>query len=171
VSGTPKLDANGDVTWETQLDSLVRARIDEMRDALLNQGISITRRRDKMLQALASNERHPSVNELHAEVRRWYPSTSLATIYNTIELLKEAGQILELEFSGAANRYDGRRPESHPHLICLTCESIEDMDGESSDADHLDRLSEHTGYRLMRQRTDYYGICPTCQQQAVAASD
>ena len=102
------------------MDSLVRARIDEMRNALLNQGISITRRRDKMLQALASNDRHPSVNELHAEVRRWYPSTSLATIYNTIELLKDADQILELEFSGSANRYDGRRPQSHPHLICLS---------------------------------------------------
>ena len=161
----------GDSYRETLLDSLVRARIDEMRDALLNQGISITRRRDKMLQALASNDRHPSVNELHAEVRRWYPSTSLATIYNTIELLKEAGQILELEFSGAANRYDGRRPESHPHLICLTCESIEDMEGESTDADYLDRLSEHTGYRLVRQRTDYYGVCPLCQEQTTAASD
>ena len=153
------------------MDSLVRARIDEMRDALLNQGISITRRRDKMLQALASNERHPSVNELHAEVRRWYPSTSLATIYNTIELLKDAGQILELEFSGAANRYDGRRPQSHPHLICLSCESIEDMDSECSDEDHLVRLSEDTGYRLVRQRTDYYGICPACQAQTEAMSD
>ena len=153
------------------MDSLARARIDEMRDALLNQGISITRRRDKMLQALASNERHPSVNELHAEVRRWYPSTSLATIYNTIELLKDAGQILELEFRGAANHYDGRRPQSHPHLICLSCESIEDMDSDSSDEDNLARLSEDTGYRLVRQRTDYYGICPACQEQTAAASD
>ena len=153
------------------MDSLVRTRIDEMRDALLNQGISITRRRDKMLQALASNDGHPSVNELHAEVRRWYPSTSLATISNTIELLKAAGQILELEFSGSANRYDGRRPQSHPHLICLTCESIEDMDSDSSDAGHLDKLSEDTGYQLVRQRTDYYGVCPDCQEQPAAASD
>ena len=153
------------------MDSLVRTRIDEMRNALLNQGISITRRRDKMLLALASNDRHPSVNELHAEVRRWYPSTSLATIYNTIELLKDAGQILELEFSGSANRYDGRRPQSHPHLICLSCEIIEDMDDGALGAEHLDRLSEDTGYRLVRQRTDYYGFCPDCQEQTAAASD
>jgi len=148
------------------LDPLVRARIEEMRNALLERGTSITRRRDKMLEALASNARHPSVNELHAEVRRWYPSTSLATIYNTIELLKEAGQVLELEFSGAANRYDGRRPASHPHLICLECESIEDMDGHGPEDDHLDQVSRSTGYRLVRQRTDYYGICPECLEQA-----
>ena len=118
-----------------------------------------------MLEVLASTDRHPSVNELHAEVRRWYPSTSLATIYNTIELLKEAGQVLELEFSGAANRYDGRRPASHPHLICLHCESIEDMDSSDYGEDRLDRLSNATGYRLVRQRTDYYGICPNCQRE------
>ena len=150
------------------MDLQVQARIEEMRNALLDRGISITRRRDKMLEALASNERHPSVNELHAEVRRWYPSTSLATIYNTIELLKEAGQILELEFSGSANRYDGRRPESHPHLICLTCQSIEDMHEDSPVDDNLQRVSEDTGYQLVRQRTDYYGICPSCQEQTAA---
>jgi Fur family peroxide stress response transcriptional regulator len=117
-----------------------------------------------MLEVLASTDRHPSVNDLHAEVRRWYPSTSLATIYNTIDILKDAGQILELEFSGSANRYDGRRPASHPHLICLHCESIEDMDLPEPGADRLDLLSGATGYRLVRERTDYYGICPNCQQ-------
>ena len=65
---------------------------------------------------LIPSDHHPTVGELHREVRRSFPRTSLATIYNTIELLKEAGQVLEIEFSGAPNRYDGRRPNPHPHL-------------------------------------------------------
>ena len=144
-----------------------------MRDSLSALGVNVTRRRAKALEALASTDSHPSANEIHAEVRRWYPSTSLATIYNTIELLKEAGQILELEFSGAANRYDGRRPASHPHLICLACEAIEDMDDDGGDdprgadgggeSPDLDRLSRATGYKLVSQWTDYYGVCPACQ--------
>ena len=135
-----------------------------MRASLSDLGVAVTRRRAKVLEALASSDGHPSANEIHAETRRWYPSTSLATIYNTIDLLKEAGQILELEFSGAANRYDGRRPQSHPHLICLACEAIEDMDDrESLSADALDRVSDATGYKLVRQRNDYYGVCPSCQ--------
>ncbi len=136
-----------------------------MQSSLGSLGAAITRRRVKTLEVLASTDRHPSVNELHAEVRRWYPSTSLATIYNTIELLKEAGQVLELEFSGAANRYDGRRPEPHPHVICLSCESIEDMGGIHSGDDVLNRVSTATGYKVVRERTDYYGICPECQQE------
>ena len=147
------------------MDRQVGRRVEEMRAALSALGVNVTRRRAKTLEALASTDRHPSANEIHAEVRRWYPSTSLATIYNTIELLKEAGQILELEFSGAANRYDGRRPDPHPHLVCLVCENIDDMDdtGESNDGGGLERLSRATGYKLVSQRTDYYGVCPACQ--------
>ena len=148
------------------MDRHVSRRVDEMRASLSELGVSVTRRRAKALEVLASADSHPSANEIHAEVRRWHPSTSLATIYNTIELLKDAGQILELEFSGAANRYDGRRPAPHPHLVCLTCEEIEDMedaDDPRGGGDSLDRLSRATGYKLVSQRTDYYGVCPACQ--------
>ena len=137
-----------------------------MRSSLSEMGVALTRKRVKALEALASSDHHPSARELHAEVRRIYPSTSLATIYNTIELLKEAGQIMELEFSGSANRYDGRRPDSHPHLICLECRSVEDMDVGGWSEVSLNHLSEATGYKLVRQRADYYGLCPACQDEA-----
>ena len=96
-----------------------------MRAALKQRGTRLTPRRDKMLEVLVTSERHPSASEIHEEVRRFHPRTSLATIYNTIELLKVTGQLQEIEFSGAANRYDGRRSHHHPHLICLHCEKIE----------------------------------------------
>ena len=159
------------------MDIQASRRVAEMRESLSALGVNVTRRRAKTLEALASTDSHPSANEIHAEVRRWYPSTSLATIYNTIDLLKEAGQILELEFSGAANRYDGRRPASHPHLVCLACEAIEDMD-DDTDGDppagggnDLARLSRATGYNLVSQRTDYYGVCPACKAAGEPAAE
>ncbi len=146
------------------MDYQVQLRVKEMRASMSELGVNVTPRRAKVLETLASSDRHPTVNEIHSEVRRIYPSTSLATIYNTIELLKEAGQVLELEFSGSPNRYDGLRPDSHPHLICLRCRSVEDMDMfEVSDVS-LDLVSFASGYQIARQRTDYYGICPECQQ-------
>ena len=135
-----------------------------MRASISALGVNLTPRRAKVLETLASTDCHPTVNEIHSEVRRIYPSTSLATIYNTIELLKEAGQVLELEFSGSPNRYDGLRPDSHPHLICLSCRSVEDMDARDIEDVSLDRVAQATGYDLVRQRTDYYGICPVCQE-------
>jgi Fur family peroxide stress response transcriptional regulator len=133
-----------------------------MKDALRTKGVSLTPRRTKLLEVLLASDHHPTVSEIHDGVKQFFPKTSLATIYNTIELLKEADQILEIEFSGASNRYDGRRPLSHAHLICLECEKIDDLDVVEL-SEHAEVVSKATGYRIVRHRTDYYGVCPDCQ--------
>ena len=133
-----------------------------MRDALDAKGVALTPRRDKLLEVLVASERHPSVSEIHQEVQRFFPGTSLATVYNTIELLKDIGQVLEIEFSGAPNRYDGRRPGPHPHLVCLQCGRIDDVDSTHTD-DSSDAVAKATGYKVTRHRTEYYGTCPECQ--------
>lgn len=136
-------------------------RLSEMKAALQNRGIAVTPKRAKMLEVLLSSDRHPSASEIHQGVKAFYPGTSLATIYNTIDILKETGQVLEIEFSSAANRYDGRIPVSHPHLICLRCEKVEDMPSVAVH-DPLESISQSTGYQIVRLRTDYYGTCPDC---------
>lgn len=137
------------------------SRLEEMKTALRERGVAVTRKRAKLLEVLLASDRHPSVSEIHEGVRAAYPGTSLATIYNTIEILKETGQVLEIEFSASANRYDGRIPVSHPHLVCLQCEKVEDMENAATH-DPLERVSQATGYDIVRLRTDYYGTCPEC---------
>ena len=137
------------------------SRLAEMKAALREKGVAVTRKRAKLLEVLLASDRHPSVSEIHEGVKAAYPGTSLATIYNTIEILKETGQVLEIEFSASANRYDGRIPVSHPHLVCLQCEKVEDLEG-TTPHDPLERVSRTTGYEVVRLRTDYYGTCPDC---------
>ena len=145
------------------------SRLEEMKAALRERGVAVTRKRAKLLEVLLASDRHPSVSEIHEGVRAAYPGTSLATIYNTIEILKETGQVLEIEFSASANRYDGRIPESHPHLVCLQCEKVEDMENTATH-DPLERVSQATGYDIVRLRTDYYGTCPECLEASSSPS-
>ena len=152
---------------------VLELRLAEMKAALRNRGVAITRKRAKLLEVLLASDQHPSASEIHEGVKAAYPGTSLATIYNTIEILKETGQVLEIEFSASANRYDGRIPVSHPHLVCLQCEKVEDMDdttGGAAPQDPLDRISQATGYDIVRLRTDYYGTCPECLEAASSLS-
>lgn len=143
-----------------------RMRLSEMKAALRDKGVVITRKRAKILEALLASDRHPTASEIHESVKAFYPGTSLATIYNTIDILKETGQALEIEFSASANRYDGRIPVSHPHLVCLACEKVEDMDAAAPNAPlELERVSQATGYDIVRLRTDYYGTCPDCLRE------
>jgi Fur family peroxide stress response transcriptional regulator len=62
------------------------------------------------------------------------------------------------------NRYDGNRPEPHPHLICTKCERIIDPDLESL-ADMTRELVAETGFKIINHRLDFFGICPACQKE------
>ena len=147
------------------LSEVLQIRLSEMKAALSERGVAMTPRRKQLLEVLLASDRHPSVSEIHEGVKRYFPGTSLATIYNTIELLKDTGQVLEIEFSGASNRYDGRIPISHPHLICEVCEKVEDLDIAEM-KDPFEEITKSTGYRILRRRMDFYGVCPDCQGES-----
>ena len=52
---------------------------------------------------------------------------SRATVYKTLDTLKGAGEVLELEFREGPNRYDANMPSAHPHVVCTGCGRIDDV--------------------------------------------
>jgi len=138
-------------------------RLDQLIARLRGQGHRITPQRMAVLQVLSTSEAHPSVEQIYDQVKRAFPTTSLATIYKTVTLLKEMGEVLELGFSDQGNHYDGRKPYPHAHLVCVQCRRITDLDGVG--LSQLPReVSESTGYRIVDHRLDFFGICPQCQR-------
>lgn len=133
-----------------------------MLDRLRAAGHRITPQRVAILTILAASHGHPTVEQVHARVIQDHPSISLATVYKTITLLKQAGDVLELEFSELSNRYDGANPHPHPHLICTKCDEIMDPDDHDVSA-MVQRIAAETGYVISSHRLDFYGICPSCQ--------
>ena len=49
----------------------------------------ITPQRHAVLSILAASQEHPSVDQIYKEVKAQFPTTSLATVYKTVSLLKE----------------------------------------------------------------------------------
>ena len=141
-------------------------RLDHLLLTLKERGQRITPQRLAILRILASSEGHPSVDEIYNAVVKDFPTTSLATVYKTITLLKELGEVLELEFSLGSNRYDGSKPFPHPHVVCTRCKSIVDPDLESLSAMTAE-VSEQTGFKVVNHRLDFYGLCPECQKEKV----
>ena len=131
--------------------------------ALRANGHRLTPQRLAVLRVLAESRDHPSVEQVYKEVRRLHPMISRATVYKTVETLKAMGQVLELEFSGASNRYDGRRVEPHPHLFCRGCGSIRDLELPALMREATE-VAEKTGYELLGHRLDFYGLCPDCRR-------
>jgi Fur family peroxide stress response transcriptional regulator len=145
-------------------------RVSQILKALKVAGYRITPQRLAILRELADSSRHPSVETVYAAVKPNYPTTSLATVYKTVALLKELGEALEFGFADGSNRYDVRLPEPHPHLVCLKCRCI--VDANLTSLSHLtESLTEATGFRIESHRLDFYGICPDCQGVETDAGD
>lgn len=140
-------------------------RLAQMLAKIKGQDFRLTPQRWAILNILAASEDHPSVDEIFKEVRNRFPTTSIATVYKTITLLKELNEVLELGFPDGSNRYDGHRPYPHPHAICTNCRKI--MDPEISSVDELsEEMRKKTGYTLSFHRLDFFGLCPECQRKS-----
>jgi len=119
-----------------------------------------------VLSILAESRAHPSAQDIYQQVSVDFPMTSLATVYKTITLLKEMGQVLELGFGDDSSRYDGRQPTPHPHLICVGCKTI--VDWESDLLTELAKVARTSGYQIVGHRLDLLGLCPDCQTRSLS---
>jgi Fur family peroxide stress response transcriptional regulator len=138
-------------------------RLDQMVQKLREHDCRITPQRLAVLKILAVSKGHPSVERIYEQVKADFPTTSLATVYKTVSVVKELGEVLELGFSDDSNRYDGNKPYPHPHVVCTQCKKIIDPD-LSSLTDMTDELAQETGFRIVNHRLDFFGICQECQK-------
>jgi Fur family peroxide stress response transcriptional regulator len=136
-----------------------------MLSKLKDRDFRITPQRLAVLRVLAAGEGHPTVETIYEKVRSTFSTTSLATIYKTVSLLREMNEVLELGFADGSNRYDGHRPFPHPHVICTNCKKIIDPD-LSSLKDMTQEVAEETGFEIVTHRLDFFGICPECRNKS-----
>lgn len=128
---------------------------------LKENGHKITPQRLAIIKILAESADHPSVENIHGRIKTEFPTMSLATVYRNILLIKALGEVLELGFPDGSNRYDGKRPHPHPHVICIECKKIVDPDLDSLDEMKKEVASE-TRFKILSHRLDFFGICNDC---------
>lgn len=139
-------------------------RLDEIIVKLRTLNFRITPQRVAILKIFLNSQDHPGVEQVYAQVKGDFPSTSLATVYKTVNLLKQVGEILEIGFADGGNRYDGNKPYPHPHLICTRCKKIMDPDIDLI-GQMTSELEQTSGYRIVSHQIEFFGICPACQGQ------
>jgi Fur family peroxide stress response transcriptional regulator len=128
---------------------------------LHEKGFRATAQRIEILKILSQSQTHPTAEEIYCKVRKKFPTISPATVYKTIQVLKEAGKVLELAFYDEKTRFD---PNMQPHinLICLKCKRIKDVIDPKVE-EFVKQFFDKSGFKREGQRIDFYGICTDCQ--------
>ncbi len=124
----------------------------------------LTPQRLAVLKVLAVSDGHPTVERIYETVRVEFPTTSIATIYKTVNLLKQLIEVLELGFPDGSNRYDGHKPYPHPHVICTKCHKVIDPNLGSL-KDLTKEVIKETGFQILNHRVDFFGTCRDCQSR------
>ena len=144
--------------------SAQQTRLLSLIDRLRERGYRITPQRRAVIEVLLNSDDHPSVTVIYERVRDRFPMTRLSTVYKTISLLRDVGEIHELGFSDNTNRYDAGWTRPHAHIICTRCSQVRDLDIEMGGRLRTE-IAQDTGYDIEWERHDFFGICPDCKDQ------
>ena len=119
-----------------------------------------SKQREAILRVLKGTDSHPTADWVYAQVRAEIPNISLGTVYRNLKLLKEEGQILELDLAGTG-RFDGNT-RNHYHFVCERCGRIFDLD-EPVHKEQDERVAKKMGFKVLNHLLEFRGLCKDCQ--------
>jgi Fur family transcriptional regulator, peroxide stress response regulator len=125
----------------------------------------LTPQRVELVRLIAVSEGHPSASQIYQQIKTQFPTMSLATVYKTLDLLKELGEVLEIDLRDDSH-YDGNKPYPHPHLICTNCQTIMDGELDAAVKKIVQEVEKNFGFQIIKHQLDFYGICPDCQNNS-----
>ena len=120
-----------------------------------------SKQKKAILRVLKGTTSHPSADWVYEQVRREIPNISLGTVYRNLKLLKQEGEISELDLASTLSRFDGNS-QDHYHFRCEKCGRIFDVD-ELVDKEIDDRVAQKTGFKVSHHRLEFRGLCKDCQ--------
>ena len=94
--------------------------LEQLKKELLQKNIKLSYQRMRVLEYLALNNCHPTVDQIYTEIHKEIPTLSKTTVYNTLKVLMDAGLIRVITIEDNETRYDiNLKP--HGHFKCNPC--------------------------------------------------
>jgi Fur family peroxide stress response transcriptional regulator len=136
--------------------------------ALRARGYKATPQRIAICRFALYSREHPTAQRIYSEVKKAYTTVSLATVYNTIQILKDIGLLQEVSLSRDETRFDPNM-EPHAHLVCLRCNSVTDWTSPLI-MEMMKNAENETGFIPKGQNFDIFGLCKNCSKSDIAVT-
>ena len=121
-----------------------------------------TKQRKVIVSHFLEMKPHVDAENLYESVRKKGYNIGLATIYRTLNLLKDAGLVEQNSFTDGRTFFEVSDPGNHhDHLVCTTCGKIVEFENKEIE-DLQEMVAKEKGFILTSHRLDLYGKCLSC---------
>ncbi|MCK4307384.1 transcriptional repressor [candidate division WOR-3 bacterium] len=139
----------------------------EILEKLRVKGVTLTPQRIAIVEFLKKITAHPTVDDIHKAIRRKYPTMSMATVYSTLELLKELGEIQELSIRKRGKACFDSNPKLHHHFLCRKCGKITDVEVDCP----IIKKGWVDECKVEEAQAYLYGVCSECLKKEKSKKD
>ena len=127
--------------------------------ALKSKGLRATPQRCAVYANLLARCDHPTVEEILVDLNQTLPVSSRATVYSSLQALRDVGLVREVLLEEGVARFDANVGPHH-HFRCDRCGRIEDIPWEALTVGGLDSL--RSGLSVAAYEVTVRGICDCC---------
>jgi Fur family ferric uptake transcriptional regulator len=134
--------------------------------AIVANGYRLTAARRAVIKCLVRSGGHISADELAMQVRETAPQVGRMTVFRTLELLRELGQVQPVYQGTGAAHYVLMGDGHHHHLICRKCHSVIDFDDCMED-ELAQMVAERFGFQVQSHLLEVHGVCENCDERGI----
>ncbi|MFA6836725.1 MAG: transcriptional repressor [Fibrobacteraceae bacterium] len=135
--------------------------METVQESLRSKNIRPSIQRVRILDYLKTRKNHPTVDTIYTDLFPQIPTLSRTTVYNTLEMLKENGLVISLDFGDGSLHYDADT-SPHIHFECEKCKHIYDVFVAPDDI----KKKLPAGFSLSRTQLYAFGTCAKCDKNA-----
>lgn len=129
-------------------------------DTLKAKHLRVTPQRFAVFSNLLGRDDHPTAEQLLKDLNKDAPTSSQATLYSSLQALRDVGLIREVLLEEGVCRYDAN-VELHHHFRCRCCGAIEDVAWEQFEQVSMETL--RSGLKAESYEVTVHGVCDRCQ--------
>ncbi|MCI5071445.1 transcriptional repressor [bacterium] len=139
-----------------------KSNLDLLNEYIKKKGLRYSKQREVIAKAFFKAQDHIEVEDLFAKIQKEDAKIGIATVYRTLNLLKECGLAVKRDFDTGIIVYEKAQKKHHDHLICIECEKIVEFEEEKIER-LQDKVAVDHGFKLTFHKMELYGLCSACQ--------
>ena len=121
-----------------------------------------TRQRGEVLALLAGTDEFRSAQQLHAQLRSGGSGVGLTTVYRTLQILADAGEVDQMRLPDGEQLYRRcSRSQHHHHLVCRSCGRTEEVEGPTVEK-WAEKVAAEHGFTEVGHTIEIFGRCAEC---------